>query len=157
MDLFSTGDKNFFDGLVMPEATQTDSVAFNAAQQISSQIQKIMDKNTTTSEHVINYHRIFDTIFRASESVRTSQKQNFDTQIAEIQEIHRQELIDAFTRTYTKALTVSFVPEDAAVEETMEDYILMAMETGKPLNEILPVTMLASLLAADDCECSGAV
>ena len=163
MDNFSNGNRNAFDGLIMPKANSTDTVEFNTSQILTHKLTTITEYHALASESILKHHEIFNTIYSASEKIRVRQKLNFTKQVEEVNEIHRQQLIDIVQRTYVKPLTIEFIPEDGQVNEDIEEYILKALELNKPLIEILPPTLLADLYSSsgdtssDNASCSDGV
>lgn len=99
---------------------------------------------------VLEYHDLFDELYRASELVRIQQKKGFRAQIIEITEIHARE-IEVIKSDMRKALQVvpaeiAIEPANAPVTEELEPYIRESILTGKPLFELLPPSLLVSRL-----------
>ena len=146
MDNFSNGNRNTFDGLIMPKAASADTVDFSTSQIITEDLNKVLEYHVLANDAILKHHEIFDTIFRASEKIRVNQKYTYEQRVREMQQLHDQAMQDLVNRTYTNPITVTFVPQDAEVEESMEAYIMQSIETGIPLHELLPVSLLASRL-----------
>ena len=131
---------------MMPKAVMSDVPVFSSTNAIEIPLQRMLQKHTTNQTNVMSHHNLFDTLYRASERVRQQQKFNYGAKIEEIVSIHRKELEELAGKLYTRAITVSFIPQDSTVTLTMEEYMIKSMETGIPLHELLPPTLLAKRL-----------
>ena len=105
MDNFSNGNRNAFDGLIMPKANSADTVEFNASQVLTHKLSDILDYHAVTNESILRHHEIFNTIYSASEKIRVRQKINFTKQVDEVTEIHRQQLIDIIQMKRSKNIS----------------------------------------------------
>ena len=146
MDIFIGGVRNSLDGLMMPKAASVDIPVIKSASTIGIRMTEMLEKHTIYQTNVMSHHNLFDTLYRASEKVRQQQKYNYGIQIEEIAAIHRKELEELVGKLYTRAITVSFIPQDSTVTLTIEEYMIQSLETGQPLHELLPPTLLAKRL-----------
>ena len=101
-------------------------------------------------QDVMDYHDLFEELYRASEIVRIQQKKGFKAQLIEITEIHRKEIetikLDMRKALHVVPAEISIEPADAPVQEALEPYIRESILTGKPLYELLPPSLLVTRL-----------
>ena len=110
----------------------------------------IQAQNTISEERLAEYHKSFSALFQASEQIRMQQKIDFQKKI----EILAEELKrvsqggDRFKEGTSFYIQAEFIPADVQVQESIEYYLIKALQEGKTLDQVLPPTLLAQRLTA---------
>lgn len=139
-----------YDGFkIVPKAF--DSVESTQQKKVNIRLTQLMEKITIDhTSYIHDYHSTFDVLFRASERIRHQQKFQFQEQAKIAQEAHEDELAEYKNCHIDEDIpiknTIEFVPKDMEISNTIEPYMRLAMETGVPLIELIPPTILAESL-----------
>ena len=140
-----------YDGFkIVPKAF--DSVESSQQKKVNIRLTQLKEKITIDhTNYIHDYHQTFDILFRASERIRHQQKFQFQEQAKMAQEAHEDELAEIkedcnHEEDVNVPNTIQFVPKDMEISDTIEPYMRIALETGRPLIEVLPPTILAERL-----------
>lgn len=90
-------------------------------------------QNRRTKELLIAYHESFTSLYNSLQALRLKERENFEAQLEDCKNSR-----GGGFKGGLGLFKVEFQPENAEVRPEMANYIIMAMQMGKPLRELLP-------------------
>lgn len=146
-DPFSTVStrRGFFDGI---RATPFMNVLATPDPGMTLYVRKLKAEISKIETDHETHHYLFDKLFRASEAVRIQQKISHRDTLVEINRVHQMEIeqVKQNLRGGASYAEITLELAESRVVPEMEQYIKIAIETGKPLFEVIPPTILSHKL-----------